>query len=289
MLLATLLSLGLAASHVAYPEEAALVIGGRLVILHVAARSLEAIALPGLVPEEADISQPDARKIVVNAKPKGGRHFRLYLVDVPSGKVTPLPDPFAGDERFPRFSDGGKSLLFTATALDTKGGPQNRGHLFELRLSDGRIRRLPGSPDLCEFEPVALAGGHVAHISTTCFLRFNVEDMAVGSGKSRSVAEVGDAAAELAASPDGKRYVYTAMDVTGLGFYLIAGSKAPRRIAVVRRMGRRVQPRFICPRDLVFVNGPRIWALDTKTGELTNLMSAGLDAARGGKEGKVEP
>ena len=270
MFAATILAVGLQAAAQGganYPLAAAFVIGNRLVIADVPSRSLKPIPLPDLAPEEADLSL-DKRQIVVSAQPKGSRRLRLYLVDVATGQVRPLAVPFAGDQRWPRFADGGKSVLFTATTKDRPDDASNRSQIEKLRLADGHVEPVPTNPDRCEFEPVATAGGKVAHLSTGCYLSFAVQSTDPRRHDSLTLGNVTDARSELASSPDGKKLVYTRRGRDGLGFFLVEGRKPVKHLASVVIARNHVQPRFMCPQNVLFLNGHEVSTLDTVSGKV---------------------
>jgi hypothetical protein len=259
------------------PLAAALVIDGQLVLADVPTRTLRPIPLGDLVPEEADLSF-DKRAIVVNARPKGSKRLRLYLVDVATGAIKQLPISFAGDHRFPRFTDDGRAVLFTATDRDDRDGPTNRSKIEKIDLQSGRVEDIPTNPDRCEFEPVPLKNGRIGHLSTSCYVSFQVQTTEPAPGKSATISSVTDTRTELTSSTDRKKLVYTRRDRDGLGFYLVRGNQPPQRLTSVRITSQHVQPRFICPQQVAFVNAGKVWSLDTESAQLTELMDAKVEA-----------
>jgi len=79
---------------------------------------------------------PDARRLVVSARPRSGEPAGLHVLDPPAEGVVerhPLTRPRAGDDTSPAVSPDGRWVVFV------------RGdHLMRVDLADGRVRRLTG-------------------------------------------------------------------------------------------------------------------------------------------------
>jgi Tol biopolymer transport system component len=287
----------LPSSTMVAPLAAALVINGQLALADIPTRSLRAIPLGDLKPEEADLSL-DKTQIVLNAWPRQGGRSRLFLVDVATGQVKPLTIALAGDQRFPRFADDGASVVFSASHRDLPDSPVNRTHIEKVHLADGRLEELPGDPQKCEFSVMAMAKGQVAHLSTSCYINFAIQMLDVRHGKNKLVASVRESWAEIAVSTDGRKLVYTDRGPDGVDFFVVDAGKPPRKLVGIPTAAHRMQPRFVCPQNVVLLSDDKVWSLDSVSGALTELMGVreGFEAAKaeggGGvpllKEGSIQ-
>lgn len=275
--LATLVASGVGGKT--YPLAAAMVIDGKVVVVDVPTRTAKPLSIGDLVPEEADLS-PDKRRVVFNARPKAGEGpARLYFLDVVSARLEPVKTTIAGEHRFPRFADAGATVYFTATKTDAPGTPDNPGRIHRLKVSSRSVADVATPPGLCDFSPVGLLTGRVAYLSTSCFIGFELNITDTRKNKTKTFASVSSPQSELAASLDGKNVLYTTPTQQGLGFFLAEPDQEPRSLVTVVATEPRVQPRFVCPKDAVFLNAGKIWALDTADARLHELIDLGKPTA----------
>lgn len=257
-----------------YPLAAALVHQDRLYLVDVPTRTARRIPLEGWSPEEADLSS-DKKLIAVNARPTAAKGpSRLFLVKVGTWTRDEVKADAEGDYRFPRFSADGQFLYFSAAHADAVGGPANPLRIHRLRLSDRKVDEVPTAEAACEFSPTPIGTSGLAHVTTGCFVRYELALTDLKSAKTSSVRPVGGPDSELAASPDGTRLLQLASEPGGLGFFLQEGVTKPKRIAKIQLITqRRLQPRFISPKDVLFVNQSKALVLDTKSSELLELLA----------------
>jgi TolB protein len=79
---------------------------------------------------------PDGRRLAIFADPQG--RDQLFLLDVESGKPTPLaPSPAA--DRTPSFSPDGRFVAFSSTRDDLAGGKRD---LYRVEVATGTVTRL---------------------------------------------------------------------------------------------------------------------------------------------------
>ncbi len=267
-----------------YPLAAALVLDGKLAIVDLPTHSLRPLPLPeGLIPDQADLSL-DKTRVVVSATRGRGMPHRLFLVDVASGDVQEMPVPGQSDLEDPRFADGGASVLFAAPARPGQESHDNRTRLYRFRLKGRELSEVQTDHALCGLSPVAFRR-KVAFIETSCFVRFALELVDPKSHHEQKIADLAGLSSEVAVSLDGKKLLYTAMERDGYKFYLYREGEAPRLLLSTGRDAPRLQPRFVCPRDVLFVNQHKVWALNSDSGELTEVLDvASLDPATGKDE-----
>lgn len=260
-----------AATDGGYPLAAALVIQNDVVLIDVPTKTAKPLGLKGLTPEEADLS-PDKKWVAFNAQPTDGGYLRLYLQNLETGSREEITTPALGDNRFPRFADKGATLYFSAALKNEPGGPLNPGRVFRLELASRKLEEVPTTPGLCEFSPVGLTKDVVAHVSTPCAFAFDLQSTNRGTGKTETVASVSASRSELAASPDGKTLLYTSEAPRGLGLYRVSKGKKPELLTTMSATQPRLQPRFVCPKDVVFSNDGKVWMLDSRTGKIEELL-----------------
>jgi dipeptidyl aminopeptidase/acylaminoacyl peptidase len=254
-----------------YPLAAAMVIDGKVSIVDVPSRTIKPLPFDDLIPEEADLSQ-DRSHLAFDAQPKSGGPARIYLVDLATNGLTTFETVPGANQRFPRFIDGGSAIIFTGAEKAGPGGPENRGRLWRLALSDKSPKRVPTPDDQCAFSPVGLLKSRLAYISTSCFLDYQLATVDLARNARSVFGSVSDARAELAASPDGKTVVWTSSTRQGMTFYARGPDATNRTLVSVPVDRSRLQPRFVCPRDLLFVNLGKVWVIDTKQPKLSELM-----------------
>jgi len=256
-----------------YPLAAALVHKECLFYVDVPTRTAERVPLADLIPEEADLSQ-DKALVAVNARPATGKGpAKLFLVKVGAWTLEEIKTDAAGDHRFPHFSADGSYLYFSAAHADAQGGPANPLRIHRLNLKSRAVEEVETTAGNCEFSPVPIAASAVAHITTTCTVQFELATTDLAKRVTRTMWTVPGPATEIAASPDGKRLIEIAPEPAGLGFYLSEMGSKPKRIAGLGYVSeKRLQPRFICPRDIVFVNQNKVWTLDTKSTQITEII-----------------
>ena len=236
------------------------------------------------MPEEADLSL-DKSKIVVSASPKGERRHSLYLIDVAGGaggRIERLETGLTGDQDHPRFADGGRSLLFTAPSKSGRESHSNPTRVHELRLSDRSVTELAADPGGCQLASVELANGELALVSTSCFISYRLERTVARRAKAETLSSLSGLLSEVAASPDGKKLVYTNREAGGRTFYVVEGGGPARRLATVLSRTDRMQPRFVCPKNLLFLRGRSVWTLDSESGATKNLLSLDEKPNQGG-------
>ncbi len=266
-----------------FPLAAALVSGDRAYLVDVPTRTATPVPLDGMLPEEADLTQ-DKKWIAVSARPAAGKTQQVFLVKVGEWTRKEVKTSAEGDHRFPRFSPDGKYLYFSAAQVSAEGGPANPLRIHRLRMADGQVEQIATKEGQCEFSPTPIGADAIAHVTTGCLVMYDLAVTDLRKKKTEVVAGVPGPTTELAASPDGKKLVEVVGDQQGTGFYVKDGPGKPRRIAGLSYASEaRLQPRFICPKDLVFLNEGKVWALDTKSGEIREVFAMPQPHRRGGK------
>ncbi len=251
------------------PLAAAMVLGGKLVLVDIHNQSTRPYELPGLTPLDADLS-PDRKLLAFSARDGKDGRARIFLMEPGAGKPARIETNLSGEHRFPRFSDGGATVLFSAAKEPKQGGPENPMQVFRLSVKDKSLKRVPTEPGRCEFAPVGLQGGLVAHVSTHCFMGFDLL-LTDRAGKQTQVAGVSGPDAELAVSADGKKLLYTTRLPEGVGLFLKTATASPKLLATVAKTPGRLQPSFVCPRDVLLAHGDKLLGLNTDTGVVTEV------------------
>ena len=235
-----------------YPLAAALVLNGELFVVDLPSRTLTPFRLPGFTPEEADLTL-DKQKIVVAVRPTGGGFSRLLLISTATGAVQSLDTGDGGEPRQPRFADNGDSVVFSSPLQPGRDSKANHDRVRKVHLSSLAVEDIAAQPSRCNLEPVSLGAQRVAYISTSCFIDFELMELE-GQDPPRSVARLSSANSELASSPDHEKLVYTQREGAGDTLYLLKAGEAPRRLAKIRADKTDfIQPRFVCPRDVLVV------------------------------------
>ena len=273
MSLAFLATVALAAAPVHnFPLAAAFVVDGRVVLVDVPTRTATPLDLDGLLPEEADLS-PDKRWVAFDAKRSPTEHLRLFLYDTKEKFLREVTTSEHGEHRFPRFAEMGAWLYFSAAGRDEVGGPANPLRLMRMRMKDGRVEKIPSSDGTCEFSPVGLSKDRVAHISTHCYIGYELALTHVAKHETSVIGSVGGPRSELAAPFDGERLLFTSETPGGLGFFIWTKGSPAKLLTTVAASALRLQPRFVCPKDVVFYNSRQFWVLDSKSGQIQPLFA----------------
>lgn len=256
----------------AYPLAAAQVIDGKVYIADVPTRSVTPVPFDGLIPEEADLS-PNKTFVAVTAR-NGTEPARLYIIKVGTWERKLIETSATGAHKTPHLAEAGKSVLFAATPFAADAGPGNALRRYRLSVREGIVEQVPSTEAASEYSAVGLAGGRIAYLpegrpGQSAEL---VVAAPLSEEPSRRLASF-IAQPEVASSPGGSRIVIFQAIRHGTEPLLIDGDSAARRIATIPATGR-LQPRFICPRDVVLTVNGLIWALSTKTQILRDLMPA---------------
>ncbi|MHB1846165.1 MAG: TolB-like translocation protein [Deltaproteobacteria bacterium] len=265
-----------------YPLAAALVDDGKLYLVDLPTHSARQLPLGDLLADEADLSL-DKSKVVVSASPKGLRHFGLYLLDVANGAIEKLLTGLTGNERFPRFANGDRSVVFTCASKPGADSHENPTRVHELLLGHPPALELLADPGHCQMDPVEVEGHALAFISTSCFVGYELERTAGDRQKIKRLEGLADPGSEVASSPDRKKLVFTNRVVGGRGFFVREGQRPARRLATLLTRTARLQPRFVCPRNLLFLNEHSVWTLDSESGKQSEILALEGAAKKAGR------
>lgn len=279
----SLVAAGKPAAKPTFPLAAVIIRGDELVIVDVPFKGEQRINLGPLVPLEADLA-PDKKHLAFTAwrRLEPSRPPRLFLKALPEGEPREVETSLPGHHRFPRFAAEGKRLTFSAALKEGPHGPTNPLRVHEVVVDGLQVSSVETAPNKCEFRPVGLARGRVAHISTDCHLGFDLV-VTDEKGKDTFISSVAGLDSEVAASPDGKSLLFTSRLAGGVGFFLKVGTEKPRLLTTVKSDGTPLQPSFVCPRDLVFQNDKKLWVLNIETGSIRGLDGEGKGASDAGR------
>lgn len=137
---------------------------------------------------------PDARRLVVSARPRTGAHAGLQTLDPQAGGVVkrqPLTRPRAGDDTSPVVSRDGRWVVFV-----------REDHLMRVDLADGRVRRLTGGFKR-ERSPRFLPSGRLV-CAWSEGKRHGIDVLDAEAGSRETLVEGDTYYRTLAASPDGR-------------------------------------------------------------------------------------
>lgn len=269
MIAVTALSLALAADG-GYPLAAAFALAdGGVVIAFQESRLVTPVNTAGLFFSSADLA-PNMRTLIGTARSPNNPTDRMYRLDQVDSKTdnpwVSLSIAPKGAPRTPRFTPSGKSVVFAASHSshsDQSSPTQLWRQTFPSNTSPRTTRLTSGAA--CHFSPSALDNQQTAEISTNCISEFNLS-IARPDGSSAVLSQTTAAFDEVAASFDG-RTIVVSRRLDGEQVFSVHRGGEIRRIYSFRLFEPGpVQPRFVCPRDLMFLeNGvPRI--LNTQDG-----------------------
>lgn len=249
-----------------YPLATVFVRDGRLSISELGSAIEKPLPTPGLIVESASLSFSKTR-VAFTATRKGDPNARLFVLVLKTGETRELPTLLAGGHRDAVWSSDEKFIYFTA-ANDATSGPAHPTRLRRWNIFEGKADEVAPEFDtgVCEFHPAPRAND-VVHVGTTCFGRFAMAAAPnPDAGTSLWVPQrVGNPDIEIASSFDGSRLVYTARTSDGLSLFVKTGSEPARLAITLPADTRNVQPKFVCPRDVMFLREGVPWVLNTTT------------------------
>lgn len=226
---------------------------------------------PGLTADSATLDVTRS-KVAFTARRSKELGERLFLMDLGTGLVDEVPTGLMGPHHAPAFSGDGKRLFFTAAAGGSPG-PEQPTRIRAWNLGTAKLEPLPTTDDssaVCEFHP-APRKSDVLHVSTDCLGRFTLDAASLTGPQSTTAwkpRKLSSPEIEIAASFDGSRFVYTSVGPAGLSLLLQKGDAQPKVVAVLPSKTTSVQPRFVCPRDVMFLREGRAIVLNTDTEEM---------------------
>lgn len=251
-----------------YPLATVFVREGEIWLSELGNRNERHLPSPGLTADSAALNITRT-KVAFTARRELGAPERLYLLDVASGAAEELATGLAGPHHGVAFSGDGKRVFFSAAA-GVNPGPEQPTKIRVWNVTGKRLEEIPATDGAgsCEYSPAPRAND-VLHVSTNCFGNFMI-DATPMAGKSKTWAprKVSSPQVEIAASFDGSRFVYTSAGPAGLSLVLQKNKGEPKVVAVLPANTVNVQPRFVCPRDVMFLREGRAIVLNTDTEEM---------------------
>ncbi len=267
---ALLVALILAGGGGQFPLAAAFVVDEKLVIAQMGSREQEEIPAPEMIVRSADLS-PDRTTIVAAAGLASSPHDQLVLFSRKEMKWSRLETGLKGAHRTPRFTPDGKFITFAASNSE-EGGPDHPTQVWRIERSSktaAGIKRLSRQPEYCHFSPSPLGPEKFASIGTNCFFDFEVR--VVGGSKNASV-KLGTAHGaldEVAGSFDGDAVLTTErLDGEFVLSVFRKGAEKKRLYSFKSTTATAPQPKFVCPRDVMFVENAEFKVVNTKNGEV---------------------
>lgn len=262
------LFLAAAAPHGDFPRAAAFVRDGAVVVVDSKSGAETRHEFPGLVVNGAAL-HPRRTHLAVTASPSAGGS-KLFIKELKSGSVTEANTGLTTDHFAPAFAPDGARVIFTA-AEGAPAGPEHPTRLRAWHLKARKLESLPGSEraGVCQFGP-APGPKETHYVETDCLSSFSLQSTSQKSAPLRlSAPDV-----EVATSFDGSRVVYVQRGVAGLAVMLRRGAEEPKLLVMLEAAEERLQPRFVCPRDVLVVHGGEVKSINTDTGEVKSLAAA---------------
>lgn len=260
-----------------FPRAAAFVRDGAVVVVDSKSGAETRHEFPGLLVNGAAL-HPRRTHLAVTAASTEGGTSRLFIKELKSGTLSEANTALTTDHFAPAFAPDGARVLFTA-AEGVPAGPEHPTRLRSWNLKAHRLERLPGGEraGVCQFGP-APGPKETHYVETDCLSSFSLQSTSRKSTPLRLPA----ADVEVASSFDGSRVVYVQRGVAGLAVMLRRGTEEPKLLVMLEAAEERLQPRFVCPRDLLVVHAGQVKSINTDTGEVTSLaaVSQGGEGAK---------
>lgn len=245
-----------------YPLATVFVRDGKLSLSEMGKREETLLPAPGIAAESASLNFSRTR-VAFTGMRDGDETPRLFLLEIKKGTVELLPTGLAGGHRDAVFSTDEKYVYFTASESPTF----DLSHPTRLRRWDLAKKRVEeAAPDFqptqCEFHPAPRKSQKdVVHLSSGCMGTFMMQS----TEDKWPTQRVTNPDMEIATSFDGTRTVYTSRKSEGLVVFVREGDKPERRALVLPMESPAIQPRFVCPRDVMFLKNGSPWVLNTST------------------------
>lgn len=261
-----LLLILLLASPSKYPLASTFVRDSGIVLVELGKNELS-IPTPGLLVESAALSA-DKSQIAFTANTDGTTPTALYLMSVSSLKVERLDTGLRGPHQSPSFTADGRHVVFAAAA-EPNANSENPTRTRRWNIARRRLdTEKSASTHTCQFHPAPI-GNQDAHLSTNCFGTFALSVPSPDGGTQMTRLPSPDI--ETAASFDGTRIVYTSRSQSGLTLFLQIDGKPAQRVLTLPSRTSRIQPRFICPRDVMFTKENSFWRVNTDSLEVSRI------------------
>jgi hypothetical protein len=252
-----------------YPLAAVFVVHGHIVLTDLHEKTAVVLETPGLQPIEADLS-PDRKLVIFTASPGAAEQPVLYRLTVSDKTAERINTGIKAIHRQPKFTANGKAVIFSA-GQDEHSGPTSPTRIRRLDLKTGITTQVtPVGESLCEFSPAPL-GDDILHVGTDCFATFEVRLLNGKTRKSKAISKVTSPAVEIATSFDGKTAVYVTQTMVGANIFRVKDGKA-ELLTTQDSNGLSIQPKFSCPRDVMFLAGTQVRVLNTKSGEVNDVV-----------------
>lgn len=253
-----------------YPLAAAFVVDGRLVVAQMGAADPAVIPTKDMVIRSADLS-PDKLTVVATARAPGTSFDQIFAFDRKSMVWKRLETGIKGTHRTPRFTPDGKHITFAASNSE-ESGPDHPTQVWRIDSSPRAApaaTRLSTQTDYCHFSPSPLGPDRFASIGTNCFFDFEVRVVGPSKKLSRSLGSTHGALDEVAGSFDGETVVTTErLDGEFVLSVFRKGSDRKRLHTFRSTTAAFPQPKFVCPRDVMFVENGAFKVINTKSGEI---------------------
>ncbi len=273
----------LAAPH--YPLATVFVRNGQLWLSELGQAQERRLETPGLISDAATLDVTGTR--VAFTAHRGEEQNRIFLMELRSESIEELATGLVGPHHSPAFSGDGKRLFFTASP-SVNPGPEQPTKIRVWNVVDQKLEDRPAlegpQSKACEFHP-APRKADILHVSTDCFGSFALSAAPMPDAPGRRTTswrgpKLSNPEIEIAASFDGSRIVYTSHGPAGLSLVLQKGVSPPKVVATLPASTTTVQPRFVCPRDVMFLRDGKAFVLNTDTEELKDAALAKATPAK---------
>lgn len=267
-MIALLVSVILTGGGGQFPLAAAFVVDGKILIAQMGSREQQEIPVADMVIRSADLS-PDKSTVVAAAQLPGSPLDQLFLFDRKEMKWARLETGIKGAHRTPRFTPDGKFITFAASNSE-ESGPDHPTQVWRVERSPKAVamaKRLSVQPEYCHFSPSPLGADKFASIGTNCFFDFEVR--LVGASKNMKLGSAHGVHDEVAGSFDGDAVLTTErLDGEFVLSVFRKGAEKKRLHSFRSTTATAPQPKFVCPRDVMFIENSQFKVLNTKSGEV---------------------
>lgn len=262
-----------------FPLAAAFVTSnGALLVVQGDGGSVELPTQPGKRFLDADLSN-DGRTVVATTVPVNGDEevSAIFSYDLRSAAAewSPLATTLPGSKSRPRFVPGKNELQFAGHERAGVGGPHNRTQVYRLATNAASSREAPtvrlSEPNACYFSTAPTGTSSFIGIKTNCYFSPNLVRASRLSDGGITETALGPASKddEFAVSPDGSMTIrFERLDgelrISTTG----AGSNYKELLRLPYRRSTVNQPRFICPRHVLFYLDNAILNLDVSTAKV---------------------